>query len=110
MYEDAIINYNKGIILEPIALNYYKRGVAKKQLRRYQEALLDYSLAIEKDPLDGFYYLKRGQLKLEIPSREHNQAVFKDLDLHQEYAQYKKEKTFDEGVDKVLGLCYNLAR
>ena len=50
-YESAIADFTESIRLKPdFALAYCNRGLANSQLAHYDDAIVDYSVAIARDP------------------------------------------------------------
>ena len=73
-YQDAIIDYNQGIILAPdFAFGYAMRASAKVELGLYQEAINDYdrfiALAPNNEAIAKFYVL-RSYAKLEVGNKQ----------------------------------------
>ncbi len=61
-YENAVRSYTLAISRQPTATRYLKRGRAQEALGRLDEALDDYTLAIEADPSQAQPYKDRGLL------------------------------------------------
>lgn len=62
--EDALVDYDKAIALNPRSLPaHVNRGIAKSNLGRHEEALADYDTAIEIDPTNADAYFHRGTLR-----------------------------------------------
>lgn len=60
-YDLAVVNYNKGIELNPKdATNYLSRGLAYYNKNFYDLAVADYTKAIEITPQESTIYFKRG--------------------------------------------------
>lgn len=60
-YDLAVVNYNKGIELNPKdATNYLSRGLAYYNKNFYDLAVADYSKALELSPQESMIYFKRG--------------------------------------------------
>ena len=68
--EEAILDYNKAIELNPSNDNAYSnRGNAKDDLGRKKEAILDYNKAIELNPNNDNAYSNRGIAKNNLDKR-----------------------------------------
>lgn len=63
-HEKALLNWGMD------ALAYYKRGNKKIEQQDFQEAIADFTSAIELDPLSGESYYKRGFTKLRLNLRK----------------------------------------
>jgi tetratricopeptide (TPR) repeat protein len=78
-YEEAIVNYNKAIELDPqYAVAYYNRGNAYHKLGQDVEAIVNYNKAIELNPKDAAAYYNRG-VAYAILSEGADQANAKEL-------------------------------
>ena len=51
---------------EYVLFAYYNRGLAKQKIGDFNEAISDYTKAIEIDPDDADYYYNRGNSKKEL--------------------------------------------
>ena len=63
-FDAAIAEMNKAIEAKGSATNYNNRGNIYRAAQKLQEAIADYSKAIELDPKDGVAYFERGQTQI----------------------------------------------
>ena len=83
--EDALVANNQAIRLKPdLAEAYYNRGVAKKQLGRYDDAIVDYDKAIRLKPNDVEAHFSRGTAKAALDLKD---EARKDFETALELAQ-----------------------
>lgn len=77
--EQEIKNVNKALRLDPgNAELLFKRGHLNKQLKRFDNAISDYSQAISTDPMQAKYYLARARIY-----HEQNQPDLCNADIQQ---------------------------
>ena len=69
-YDNALLDYNKVIELDPQADVYYSRGNLKKRMDDFDGALSDFDKAIELDPEFADAYNNRGYLKYQLQDYE----------------------------------------
>lgn len=70
---DAIDDFNKMVEIDGSPYAYEVRGKAFLRLKRYQQAIADFSKVIELAPDVPFGYIRRGKAKCEL--RKHQEAI-----------------------------------
>ena len=93
-YEDALVQLNKAIDLDPSYTDaYVRRAAIYEKQEKYQQALDDYNRAITFDPKDEDFYLAAGRLNFQL--KRYDEAIRmldKSLELKRGYLeayQYK---------------------
>ena len=69
-YQEAIIDLDKSISINPTANAYNNRGLSYYFLEKYSEAIADYNQAIFLEPERAQFYQNRGQAKYAIRDLE----------------------------------------
>jgi Flp pilus assembly protein TadD len=59
-YEEAIVDFNKAIELDPSSINFTSRGVIYNKKGEFDKAILDFTKAIELNPRNASLYKLRG--------------------------------------------------
>ena len=107
-YNEAIVDYNKVMELDPKdALAYKNRGLAYYSLKRYDEAIADCNKAIELDPKDAMIYHNRGVAYRDLERddeaiADYNKAIELDPNLALAYGNrgpaYHHLKRYNEAI------------
>ncbi|MDE0637893.1 MAG: tetratricopeptide repeat protein [Candidatus Poribacteria bacterium] len=89
-YQNAIVDYDKAIELEPgKSSHYYFRAEAKVELGQYREAITDYNKAIELEPNDSYNYIQRAEAKVELGQYEEAITDYdKAIELYPDSSRY----------------------
>ncbi len=97
-YDEAIVDFNRAIELDPHKADYYReRGVSYHQRGEYDEAIADISRAIELDPFKADYYFERGvnnyfNGQCDQTIADISRAI--ELDPHKPNYYYERGKTY----------------
>ena len=63
LFQDAIKNYNKSIILAPTFADAYNNlGLCYNKIKKYKKAEYNFKKAIKNNPLNGNFYLNLYQI------------------------------------------------
>jgi tetratricopeptide (TPR) repeat protein len=113
-YQQAIIEYNKAIKIEPDnSVIYYNRGHAYRELLEYDKAISDLTRSIELDPNYSDPYLDRGIVFLDLakdPQDQYLDLAMSDFDIvimlnpDDEYAYYFRGHCKDRKGETNLAL------
>ncbi len=98
-FEKVIESARKLVSIKPSSSLYNSLGYALMQLKRYQEAIVEFTNAIDKEPYFAFAYNNRGYCKLQLNDTDNAFA-----DIHSSY-EMNPENSF---AWRNLGVYYYL--
>ena len=98
LYDEAIVNYDKVIQLEPnFTTAYLNRGLAKHKLEQYFAALEDLNSAIQRKPDYVYAYINRGIVKYSLG---HSPDAIADFDYAIQLNPELGEAYYNRGIAK----------